>query len=392
MNTKTITIAIIIFLIFLGGIFAVYFYINNQRVSFEEEEKSFFETIFPFGGAPEREIITRPDESIVEIVETGVAPRLRHVSSFPIAGMFTFLNEEDEEMIRYVEKGTGHIYETKTTALGQEKISNTTIPRIYEAVWVDESSVILRYFNEGGDLESFYAELEDGSLDGSFLPKNIENIKVVNNTIRYLLETNLGSSIVRSNPDGTNRVTLYNSPFSEWSVDWWSSTLAILTTKTSAFAFGDSFFLNTNTVNLTKIFDSIPGLTILPNTKNDDILFSINSDGNILPHVFNTETEEFNEINIETLPEKCVWFEENYLYCSVPIEFPSGLYPDDWYKGIVSFSDDIWSIDVEKGTTEVIEYLDDEIDGVNLMMSPTGEYLLFTNKKDSTLWSLRLGD
>lgn len=392
MNIKTISIIIIIFLLFLGGVFAAYSYITNQGVDTGEESKSFFDTIFPFGGAPTERGELVQETQVEDSGEVGPTPRLRHISSFPIAGAFSFINEEGEEVIRYVEKGTGHIYETKTFELGQEKISNTTIPRIHEVVWIDESSVILRYFNEEEELENFFAELEDGSLLGSFIEKDIENIKVVGNTIRYVSETSSGSSIIRSNPNGSNRVTLYNSAFGEWDVDWWSLSLAILTTKTSGDTSGHSFFLNTNTGNLTKILDSITGLSILPNTENDDILVSGNVEGIILSQIYDTETEESTLISLGVLPEKCIWSGEETLYCFVPISFESGLYPDDWYKGIVSFSDDIWKIDTESEVTEVIEYLDDEIDGVNLILSPSEDYLLFTNKKDSTLWSLRLVD
>lgn len=383
MNKKTIIIIITLLVAIIAVAFAAYSVIKNQQTPFEEEDKPFFSTIFPFGGG-EREVIVK-EEELEEIIEeeTGESPKLRHVSSFPIAGMFTFLNEEDEEVIRYVEKGTGHIYETKATELGQKKVSNTTIPGIYEAVWIDEDSVILRYFDEE-DLESFYAEIIDGSLDGSFLESNIQNITVQNGTIRYFMD----SILMKLNPNGTSKVQLYNSSFGEWSLDWWNSTLAFLTTKPSSNVLGSSFFLNTNTGGLTKILKDLPGLTILPNKETDDILFLENTEG---LQAFNTETGEYRDGLLTALPEKCIWFSEDEVYCGVSPFEDGRNYPDDWYKGVVSFSDNIWVINLEEGYADIIEILENT-DVINPTLSPSKEYLLFTNKKDSTLWSLRLED
>jgi hypothetical protein len=60
----------------------------------------------------------------------------------------------------------------------------------------------------------------------------------------------------------------------------------------------------------------------------------------------------------------------------------------------VSFSDDIWVIDLAMGSANVIatpvETAGEEIDFINPMLSPDEHYLIFMNKKDSSLWSLRL--
>ncbi len=389
MNRQTIIITVLLLTAILIGSFVIFTIINTQQQEVSEE-KSFFDTIFLFGGTPNVTRIpetTPPQAPVIE--ETGVAPALRHVSSFPIAGVVVFQKDE-AEIIRYAEKGSSHIYETKTTLLGQEKISNTTIPKIFNALWLpDNSSLILQYINERGKVENFYAELSENSLDGSFLRSGAEQIAVVDNTIRYIVQTDSGSRLMTARPDGTRERQLYSSAFKDWSVSWWSPTLAILTTKPSYNTPGFSFFLNTNSGRLTKILDSILGLTILANTKTGDVLVSATARGDLSLRVYNTETETFKDAGITTLPEKCVWAEKDTAYCAVPKIIENASYPDDWYKGLVSFSDDIWIINVETETTELVSELE-EIDGINLTLSPSKEYLLFTNKKDSTLWSLRL--
>ena len=83
------------------------------------------------------------------------------------------------------------------------------------------------------------------------------------------------------------------------------------------------------------------------------------------------------------------------LYCAVPTNLTAGQYPDTWYQGEVSFTDQIWKIDLKTGaTTMLVDPVTirggEEIDGIKLSLSPDGKYLLFVNKKDSFLWKLDL--
>jgi hypothetical protein len=99
---------------------------------------------------------------------------------------------------------------------------------------------------------------------------------------------------------------------------------------------------------------------------------------------------------VSTLPEKCVWSKNktDTVYCAVPEFIPENNSLDSWYKGLVSFSDEIWKIDTETGMGEMVRKLNDAvpggIDATYLMLSPKEDYLIFTNKKDYHLWSLHL--
>jgi hypothetical protein len=73
----------------------------------------------------------------------------------------------------------------------------------------------------------------------------------------------------------------------------------------------------------------------------------------------------------------------------------NGLYPDDWYRGEVSFSDQIWKINLNDGSTNML--IDpilipdgEDIDATNLALDANEDYLFFINKKDSFLWELGL--
>ena len=65
-----------------------------------------------------------------------------------------------------------------------------------------------------------------------------------------------------------------------------------------------------------------------------------------------------------------------------------------WYQGITSFSDSVWMIDIETQTVKVladpVNIAGEEIDLIKPVLSQDENYLFFINKKDSSLWSLRL--
>ena len=80
--------------------------------------------------------------------------------------------------------------------------------------------------------------------------------------------------------------------------------------------------------------------------------------------------------------------------CAVPSSLPSGEYPDDWYQGLVGFSDDIWKIDTATGSVSELfslkNYTTESIDAVRLFTDPTEAFLFFINKRDGALWALKL--
>ena len=73
---------------------------------------------------------------------------------------------------------------------------------------------------------------------------------------------------------------------------------------------------------------------------------------------------------------------------------PSGQIPDQWYQGLLSFNDTFWEVNTDTGE---ITFLADpkgetgkEFDVIQPVISVNEGYFIFTNKKDGTLWSLRV--
>ena len=107
------------------------------------------------------------------------------------------------------------------------------------------------------------------------------------------------------------------------------------------------------------------------------------------------DAKEYN-LGLKTLPEKCVWSlkEKGIIFCAVPFTLDSADYPDDWYRGKISFKDAIFKINYLTGENKVVgeEILTLDFDAINPFLSSDEKYLFFTNKKDSALWSLKMSE
>lgn len=354
-----------------------------------------------------------------------VAPKFFQIHKEAIAGAYLFEKKFKGEgsgdiVARYLEKGIGHIFETDMSTAQEERISNTTRLKIYEALWGSGGrSVIIRYLSDedGETIRSFLIKLgkfkdkksfleqeiikqrSPEETSGVFLPENIQEITVSKNDdkkIFYLINREGGTIGAIYNTDTDKTAQIFQSVFTEWLTQWPSKKIITLTSKPSGEVGGFLYFLNASTEKTTKILGNINGLTTLTSPDGKKIAYSESTATGFSLNIYDIKNRQSQQLPLNTLPEKCVWGIENtnLLYCAVPTNIPLGTYPDIWYQGLVSFSDEIWTIDTETFTTNLLinpsDTVKEEMDAINLQIDPTENFLLFTNKKDSSLWGLRL--
>lgn len=334
--------------------------------------------------------------------------RLRVLSEEPVSGAVALLTE-NAEIIRYNERETGHVFDIDLSDLATKRVSNTTIPRIYESLWAgDGSGLVLRYLADDNEtIKTYYAalveredELREGetpyTLEGTFLQDNIIQFVLSPGKTRALWQTKTlqGSSFVTSNLDGTGMQTVFTTPFSEWIPQWFSSGTISLTTKASAYASGFSYTLPVSGgVQLSRTVGDIPGLTTLTSPAGRYVLYSEGTERSLSTFLYDSETGETIELAVSTMPEKCVWSSEEMLYCGVPNR-QSATYPDAWYQGKIIFVDTIYSINPNTGRVAVLysplQTDSEEIDIYKPFISESGDYLIFNNKYDMSLWSFAI--
>lgn len=314
--------------------------------------------------------------------------------------------------VRFVEKGNGNIYDSPVDTLKEKRLTNTTIPRIAEAFFVQNGSeVLLRYLrNDNQTIETYLGILPKetwgvgaapGTLTGTFLDPNILDVSVSPDTqqVFFLGQLAAGVTGISGNPDGSNQKQIFDSPFTGWLSTWPNANSIFLTAKASGYAPGYLFKINPSAKVATpeKILGPIIALNTLPSPKGDIILFSRNTPSGPQLALFLSTTGVVRDLGIHTLAEKCSWDKLGLtLYCGVPIYFPENtVMPDDWYQGKLLLRDTVVKIDTQE-TTLPVTVADpnvdsgENIDMINLRVSNDGSYLYFINKRDDTLWQLRL--
>ncbi|MFA6324919.1 MAG: hypothetical protein WCX46_01685 [Candidatus Paceibacterota bacterium] len=451
MSKRNIIISTIGLIIIVGIAYVfLVLYKPTSTLKTEEPGTNFLSNLFNFGKSTN----TTPTETepadisgyVLETEETPMEQRLMRVSSMPIAGFTVFMKErfvdlpivvptisETEETpigqegveggvqikptppptefvptLRYVDKATGNIYQTFANNINESQFTTTIVPKVYDAYFGNNGeSVLMRYFNDSTkNIETFIGNLpkqllgEDSTIDneikGSFLPENISNINISPDTTKlfYLfnLRNNEGSVGIVANANGDKKVQVFNSPFTDWVSFWPNSTMITLTTKPSSNLPGFMYISNPDQKNLNKILGNINGLTTLASPNGKLVLYSNN---NLSLSLYNIETKEVSSLGIRSLPEKCVWGKvSDFVYCAVPKFIDRTGYPDIWYQGETSFTDEIWKINVIDNSTSLISdpinEIGEDIDGIKLMLDENGNSLFFVNKKNSYLWKLSL--
>jgi hypothetical protein len=239
------------------------------------------------------------------------------------------------------------------------------------------------------------ADTASNEIKGTFLPDDVIDVSVSPDASKIFYLLNVGENAVGTilNLADNKKTQVFDSAFSEWLSYWPTSTMITLTTKPSYVVTGHMYTINTTTKSFTRVLGDIYGLTTLTSPNGKTVLYG---DSNLLLNTYDLTKKTSASVGVLTMPEKCTWGSaSDVLYCAVPTNLTAGQYPDTWYQGEVSFTDQIWKIDLKTGaTTMLVDPITvrggEAIDGIKLSLSADGKYLLFVNKKDSFLWKLDL--
>lgn len=443
MSKRNFILLVIVLVLVIAGLFGfLYFRSGTTPVDVVSEGTNFLAQFNPFGsnspdgdGEP-----TGPDiNGDGELSEEEMAVvKLRKVSSMPVAGFTVFMKERLKEVpiiepvitpegeappkkttakpvapetefvpaLRYVERATGNIYQTFVDKTEERRFSETIIPKIYDAYFGNQGqSVVMRRLKEDNvTIETFAGflpkeklgeDIESNEIKGSFLAEGIKDIVLSPDALKIFYLVNIGDSAIgtiRNLSDG-KQTQIFASAFGEWNSFWATNKTITLTTKPSGSVLGHMYITDVDKRNFTKVLGDINGLTTLMSPNGKLVLVGNN---NLSLYVYDVSTKIYRDLGVRTPPEKCTWNKDSeFVYCAVPVFIDAGLYPDDWYRGEISFSDQLWKIDLVSGSTNIIADPilapnGEEIDGIKLMLDTNEKYLFFVNKKDSFLWQLEL--
>jgi hypothetical protein len=296
----------------------------------------------------------------------------------------------------------GHVYQTNDVNLAIDKISNTTLPKIYEAYWNKNlTAVILRYLRDNSDdVSSFYAELRPvaTSTASSTTPFEIKG-RYLSSTINQIAVSPSGDRIFTWNIEGgrgvgyissfdeKGKVKVVDVPFTQAQIAWPETNTLAINTNASGLSSSFLYIVNVKTGEMKRVIGNIRGLSSKISGDVKSILYSY-TNKLIGTRLYDINSGSTTDVIFKTLADKCVWstLRKNEVYCAVPTETPEGIYPDDWYKGKVSFVDKIWHLDTRTGEVHLLGDLlnlsDKLIDATQLTLDPKENFLYFINKRD----------
>ena len=453
MQRRNVTILVITLIAIAAGFFGYLYFSNPTQSTNPNSPTNTAQKFFPFTSTPATPVTPAPTPANVSGLGTPTptpvttpvdTSKIKKISSFPIAGYGIFSKEvftdvpvlvlppvidttatgttdkktvakptppatEFVTTVRYTKKETGNIYQTLAKNVDERLFTTTVIPKLYEAFFGNKAgSVAMRYLKEDGTtIETYLGTLPTDTLGadstantqlkGTFLPENITDMSVSpdSSQLFYLFTTNNTVVGIVAGALGDKKTQVFSSPFTEWILQWPNAKMITLTTKAAATLPGYMYAINPDRKDFSKVFGGINGLTTLTSPNGSLVLYNSSSNGGVNLYLYHKDTGASDLLGVKTLPEKCVWATaSDALYCAVPKYMQSAAYPDAWYQGLISFSDEIWKIDAVTGSaskiSDPVNVTGETVDGVKLALDDSQNFLFFINKKDNYLWELGL--
>ncbi len=388
---KTLTVFIALLIL---GLIAYFFWPKGGNTP----EAGNYPQALPFGESGDTEntaieVATIPEGEVAPVFE-GTAPieapqKLFKISSEPVAG-FVALERGTSTIIRFVERATGHVFDSTLPKVEKARVTNNTIPKIYEAVFREDGSVVvMRHLKNGGDKIEDLSVALSGTTTATILPINTGSLIAGAGDMLIYTNRNNGG-IYSSTFAGSNLRELLSPPFKSWRISRFGKDL-LISPRASFYADGYAYKLSGGA--LAKMLGPLKGLATIASPTGDYLLYSYFDNGMKL-YAKELAKNISLEMKPNTLIEKCVWSKRvrEVFFCGAPRDGIGLGEPDLWYQGKTHFSDYIWSFNLKGDTAYLIldqrsEYGVD-IDIINPSLTQKEDYLVFMNKLDSTLWAI----
>ena len=348
-------------------------------------------------------------------------PLFRQLTTIQVAGGVAVVRG-GVAMVRYMARENGFVYDVDPKTGRTVQLTNTTIPRVYEAYFANLGNTVIFRYLKHDDLarkDVIKTQIADlvlpidmsasttGSLSLSetHLPDNISAVSISPNGSRmfYLLPVSDGISGTVVNVTTKTGVEVLRNSFSEWLPQMLDSGNVTLTTKASFNAVGYSYLYDTNKKTLTRLLREKNALTTLAAPAGERMLYSENILGVTNLGLYDQkgfaqdegEISHTASLQLATLPEKCVWSGNRIrAYCGAFASTPNAQIPDEWYQGALVFSDTFWTTDTDLADLVFLADPKKEagktFDVFIPFIDKSEDHFFFVDKNDSTLWSMRL--
>lgn len=355
----------------------------------EEEEQVITGRPLPSPAAPQ----TPPDgggEGAIPLPDLPsiAEERLVRLTDFPVVS--PALNR-DETRVLFYKKSGGDLFASDFTGKKLEKQTNLTVIGLIEAIWQRGGARAVVRYADGDAVKGF---LQIGTSTIAMLPQDITGVAWSPDgaALAYTVPRDDRLDLVITDTSGKNPRSIFRTPLTDASLAWITSDLLIFATAPSGTSDGFFFAFSRRDGSFVKIVGPQRGLMGLWSPDGGSAVASGIPTGQreITLTLYSRSKKESSVISLATLAEKCVWLDAASVFCAVPKTIPAGtLLPDAYLRGEFNSSDRLVEISPDTGAVSPL-FDEGDFDMANVLATKDKKRLFFVNRRDGTLWTLRL--
>lgn len=416
---------VVIIVALLGGAAGWFFFVRSHQSpaaksgAVNAEEKA---PLYPGSMAPSGADVAQNADGSSTSAGPKTIEQLWRADQGPVAG-YSFITQKKNATssihLYFVERANGNVFDADAVEQTTTRLTNTLIPKTYEALIPPKGAPVVLRSIEGGSITTLLASFATPSstttfpqaLAGPTLPEGIRTIALdpdpSTGLLFYLAPSSAGGVVgMVSSLANTRPQQIFSSPIGSWRAQFASGDIILLLSPADGVP-GYAYALSAGGVQ-TLYAGPTPGLMVLPHPREETLLYSGSSGGRLSLYA-RVGKNAAVLLPVQTVAEKCVWAPDLsaqsaatnrspvrapdvsfVAYCAVPKSIPTTGFIDPWYKGSLHTSDTWWRIDAQNGTADEIFTPDSPLDVHDPHIDPTGSYIAFANGADMSLWMLRI--
>lgn len=310
---------------------------------------------------------------------------LNQLTLRPVAG-FGYVGTSSSHL-RYIERGTGHMFEIDIDTGNERRISGTTVPRVVEGFFSPSGNSVAVVV-ETEDSQSVYVgriNAEAESVDLLSLPNGASQPTLLqDNAARYIRSTSVGTEGYEIDIDTGESVRLFSVPLKEITMIW-NDDRTYLYNKPTRYATGALYQVEGGlTPVLPAEFGFVGGVA------DQYYLSSYNENGYMTSYARRKDSKTPTRLTSSYVPEKCTTANDTRMWCASPYNYQSSSFLEEWYRGETQPTDILWVVDMEYGNAQsVTNFLAESgraVDIDRIIIDKNKQILAFRNKIDNTLW------
>jgi hypothetical protein len=391
-RTKIIIASVAVLIIFGGAALWLYGRIGPATPIPPQEQPGVSGGTAPGGGAslPPQAVPQNPAPESFPVA-ANPAQRLTRLTDFAVVA--PSLNKSGDRILFYKKDG-GDLYAADFDGKNQTKLSNITIVGILDAVWSPARDRAAVSYLDGDTIKSF---LHIGTSSVAVLPAGITSAawSPDGKSLAYTRHNGGDLELTISDAGAKNGKVVFRTPLPDARITWVSADRIVFATPPSGLAEGYLFAYSRASGSFERIFGPVYGLMARWSPYDTRMMASYTprGGGRVFTRVVNPldpAPKDSRELPATTLADKCVFAAKEELWCTIPRTLDGALpLPDRYLAGEFASSDRIVRIDLIKNNTEEI-FDENDFDIGDLVADAAKNYLFFVNRRDGTLWSLRL--